>query len=797
MNGLKMDEWLGRLPSLKGVHREKVELDHSFEQTARAFAMDPGTILLLSGSELDSARYHILAAKPWLEVRSRGKTVTLQIGADTQLGSDIRSGPKEFTTGQDPFSVIDVLLARFKLPDVSIDVTSDAPVDLPVVAGLFGYFSYDLKDWIENLPRTCLGSNLPDLLLYAPSILLVQDKQTARTWLCIPEFEHETGREKPGDIIQKTRDFFFDRIHRPVKGQKFFMDGAGFRSSFTKSEYTAAVKKIIDYLTAGDIYQANLSQRFETGFSGDGFSLFLDLFQRNPAPFFSYIHAGDHTIVSTSPERFIRQDGRHVETRPIKGTIARGRTREQDLENGVRLTKSLKDDAELTMIVDLMRNDISRVTQQGSVIVQEHKRLEPYDNVFHLVSIVEGRLEAGKTSMDLLRATFPGGSITGCPKIRSMEIIDELEPVKRHVYTGAIGYVGFHDCMDLSIAIRTAVIENNNICFSVGGGIVYDSDPELEFQETLDKGKTLMESLSGTQNTAKKSGNEKTSGNAKSFGKVKAWVNGKIIDQDDAVVSAASPGFQYGAGLFETLLVRNDNIFCLEDHVSRMNQSWTRLFNEPGPDITWADVIHTLIRANNFEADCVAVKLLISRDPGARGRQLFLAAFARKYIHRLELLGKPGLDLVTYPHPRQSPLAGHKTLNYLYYDRAGQFVRDHGADEALILNPDLTVSETNTAGIFAIQDNRVIIPESDHVLPSVTLKSVLKILADQGVELCRKKIPKDVFCRYPNIMLANALMGAVKVLSIDNKRIEHTKGLGSMINQHLKKGDAGIKQKVS
>jgi para-aminobenzoate synthetase component 1 len=152
------------------------------------------------------------------------------------------------------------------------------------------------------------------------------------------------------------------------------------------------------------------------------------------------------------------------------------------------------------MIVDLVRNDISRVTKPGTVIVREHKRLEAYENVFHLVSVVEGELEDDKTSVDLLKATFPGGSITGCPKIRSMEIIDELESIQRHVYTGSIGYLSFHDTMDLSIAIRTATIADNRICFSVGGGIVYDSDPEKEFQETLDKGKTLMESLSDTIN---------------------------------------------------------------------------------------------------------------------------------------------------------------------------------------------------------------------------------------------------------------------------------------------------------
>ncbi|WP_299977156.1 aminodeoxychorismate synthase component I [Desulfobacula sp.] len=747
MNGL-----LKHLPLLKDVHQETIELDRPFEQIAASFARDVGTVLLLSGSSLDCSRYHILAVKPWLEVCSKQDNVYINY-----LG-------KKNHARQDPFSVIQALLNRFKL--------KDAFFDLPVHSGLFGYFSYDLKDRIEKLPRTCMDTRLPDLCLYAPSIILIQDKETDQTRLCIPVLSHEANFKKTDEIIQNNKRFFFDRIKRDVKRKPFSIDNSGFKSSFSKPDYIASVNKIIDYLRAGDIYQANLSQRFEAGFSGDCYSLFLDLFERNPASFFSYIHAGDHTIVSTSPERFIKQDGRTVETRPIKGTIARGKTKEQDHENGLCLTRSIKDDAELTMIVDLMRNDLSRVTQHGSVIVKEHKCLESYENVFHLVSIVEGKLKDDKTSVDLLKATFPGGSITGCPKIRSMEVIDELESVKRHIYTGSIGYISFHDTMDLSIAIRTATIFNNTVFFSVGGGIVYDSDPQEEYQETLDKGKTLMESLSGT---LKKD----------STGKLKAWVDGKIIDQDQARVSATSMGFQYGAGLFETIRVEKGTIFHLEDHVLRLNRAWQSLFFDTPPDITWEDVIRLLIKENKFQDRLLAVKILASKDDRDNGRKAFLAAFIREYTHRLEMLNKKGLDLVTYPHTRQTPLADYKTLNYLYYEQAGRFAKAHDADEAIILNPDHTVSETNTASIVAIKDKTVMVPESDHVLDGVTLKSVLTILSDRGYDIQKKRIPKEVFYSYPNIMLTNALMGAVKVLTIDRKSIEHRKGICSMINEQL------------
>ncbi|MBC2703877.1 aminodeoxychorismate synthase component I [Desulfobacula sp.] len=747
MNGL-----LKHLPLLKDVHQETIELDRPFEQIAASFDRDIGTVLLLSGSSLDCSQYHILAVKPWLEVYAKQDNVSINC-----LG-------KKIHVRQDPFSVIQALLNRFKLKDTFFD--------FPVHSGLFGYFSYDLKDRIEKLHRTCMDTRLPDLCLYAPSIILVQEKETDQARLCIPVLSHGANLKSADEIIQNNKQFFFDKIKKDVKRKSFSIDSSGFKSSFSKPDYITSVNKIIDYLRAGDIYQANLSQRFETGFSGDCYSLFLDLFERNPASFFSYIHANDHTIVSTSPERFIKQDGRTVETRPIKGTIARGKTKEQDRENGLCLTRSTKDDAELTMIVDLMRNDLSRVTKHGSVIVKDHKRLEPYENVFHLVSIVEGELEDDKTSVDLLKATFPGGSITGCPKIRSMEVIDELESVKRHVYTGSIGYISFHDTMDLSIAIRTATIVNNTVFFSVGGGIVYDSDPQEEYQETLDKGKTLMESLSGT---LKKD----------STGKLKAWVDGKIIDQDQARVSATSMGFQYGAGLFETIRVEKGTIFHLEDHVSRLNRAWQRLFLDTPPDITWEDVIRLLIRENNFQDKLLAVKIIASRDDRGAGRKAFLAAFTREYVHRLETLNKKGLDLVTYPYARQTPLADYKTLNYLYYDQAGRFAKAHDADETVILNPDHTVSETNTASIVAIKDKTVMVPESDHVLDGVTLKSVLTILSDRGYDIRKKRIPKEIFYSYPNIILTNALMGAVKVLTIDKKSIEHRKGICSVINEAL------------
>ncbi len=745
---IRINQLMDFLPHIYDVHHETIFLDRPFEQIAACFAQEKGTVLLLSGSSQDCSNYNILGLNPWLELSYyQNRAVLRSLGDSWELE-------------EDPFSIIQMLLDQFKL--------NSSKFDLPVQAGLLGYLSYDLKNKIEKLPQTCMDVYLPDLCLYAPSIILIQNKKTNETQLCIPILSNENIKAS----IAGIKDYFFSKTDHVFEKKPFSIDKSGFKSSYTKPEYISCVEKIISYLKAGDIYQANLSQRFESRFEGDSYSLFLDLFERNPASFFSFINAGDHHIVSTSPERFIKQNGRSVETRPIKGTIARGNTPEEDTERGVELSSSIKDDAELTMIVDLMRNDLSRVTKDGSVIVKDHKRLEPYENVYHLVSIVEGRLLANKSSVDFLKATFPGGSITGCPKIRSMEIIDELEPVKRHVYTGSIGYISFHDTMDLSIAIRTATITDRHVYFSVGGGIVYDSDPEKEYQETLDKGKTLMESLSGTLDK-----------NPLPISKV--WVDGKIIDEDKAMVSASSTGFQYGAGLFETIRVDQGKIHLLDEHITRLKKSWESLFAVSFPEITWKDVIALLIKENKYQNKCLAVKVLISLDDQTNGKKVFLAAFARPYTHRLEMLQKEGLELRTYPYPRQTPLADHKTLNYLYYSKAGDYAKEKGADEALILNPDQTISETNTANLLAIKNKTIFIPKSDHVLGGVTLKTVLTILIEKGYDVCEKMMSFDELFSYPNIILTNALMGAVKVLSIDGKQIEHQIGVCSMINEQL------------
>ena len=740
------------LPRITDVVIRGFHLVLPFEHAADRFSRQEGTVVLLSGSDSDCARYHILAVDPWLTLKGNTNTSCVQV-------RDAAGNVVRHETKQDPFALVDALVKKGSL--------FDKRFKLPVTAGLFGYFAYDLKDTIEYLPQTCVGEGLPDICLYAPSVILIHDRKTCETWLCLPVLDQDNGEQ---DALAR-KESFVQRLEKSRQSGTFCAGSAGAVSSFEKNEYLSAVSQIIEHLGQGDIYQANLSQRFGTDFKGDAYALFLTLFEKNPAPFFAFVQAGDHQVVSTSPERFLKVEDQCVETRPIKGTIARSDNVDQDRENAQKLFQSIKDDAELTMIVDLMRNDLSRVCEYDSVQVAVHKRLEAYENVYHLVSVVNGRLKADVSSADVLRAAFPGGSITGCPKIRAMEIIDALEPVKRHVYTGSIGYLSFHGTMDLSIAIRTAVVHDGQLNFSVGGGVVYDSDPEHEFEETLAKGKTLIDTLaeSAPPDIEKP---------------CIAWVNGSFVPQDRALIPTDIPGLLYGAGLFETIRVNAGIPIRLSGHIRRLKNSWHSVFGRMLPDINWKSIIEQLIGQNGFEKISCAIKLVVIKDDRP-GRHVFAAAFIRPYAHRLDLLGKDGLDLVTFPQARHSFLADHKTMNYLFYDRARTFALEHGADEALILNADSTVSETNTCNVLALDGKNLVVPASKHALKGITIESVKHILAEKGCKVSHVAMDVETLRALPCVFVTNALMGMVPVRRIDNTILNMDQGLCRQVNDIL------------
>jgi len=384
----------------------------------------------------------------------------------------------------------------------------------PFQGGAAGYLAYDWGLTLERLPAPRFDDlGLDDAVVGLYDWVLAWDHTAAKAWLIstgIPAAADRSAARaaeraamvkeclvrgcRPSGLPQGGPE---GPQPRTESAPSYPVDGEGaLRSSFARADYLDAVSRVREYIYAGDIFQANLSQRFEAPLALPPWEFYRTLRRVNPAPFGAFFDVPGAPVLSTSPERFLRVSaGGHVETRPIKGTRARGVGPEHDAALGQALTESAKDRAENLMIVDLMRNDLSRVCAPGSVRASELFALERYATVHHLVSTVLGDLAPDHDAFDLLRAAFPGGSITGAPKLRAMEIIAELEPSRRGVYCGSLGYWSTTGEMDTSIAIRTAVVRNGRIYFSAGGGIVADSDPEQEYQETLDKVRAIVDAL--------------------------------------------------------------------------------------------------------------------------------------------------------------------------------------------------------------------------------------------------------------------------------------------------------------
>ncbi len=429
-------------------------------------------------------RYSFVGSGPFLVLSTRGSEGIITQGA---VKSQLKGNP---------FDIVAHLLEIYRLdPCLS-------PV--PFVTGAVGYFSYDLCHFIERLPGTAVDDlKLPECYLGFYDLVLAFDNLQGKAYVISSGFPElrETERiarakRRINELKDKLAVVSVTGIDTPFTPASFAGEQmATLKGNFTHKEYVDVVEKARQYIIAGDIFEVNLSQRFETELSIAPYELYRRLRRINPAPFACYLDFGGLSVVSASPERFLRLQGDRVETRPIKGTRRRGKTKEEDEALSNELLTSVKDRAENIMIVDLERNDLGRVCRFGTVKVTELAILEVFPTVFHLTSTVVGRLREGKNGIDLLKATFPGGSITGAPKVRSMEIIDELEPTKRSVYTGSIGYLSFNGDLDLNIAIRTFLIKEGKAYFQVGGAVVYDSNLEAEYQETLDKGRALVDAL--------------------------------------------------------------------------------------------------------------------------------------------------------------------------------------------------------------------------------------------------------------------------------------------------------------
>jgi para-aminobenzoate synthetase component 1 len=466
---------------------------HTPESLVEQLRGEPGVVLLRSALFDDTAaRYSLVTARPFLTFRAAGSRCEIRRPGD---------GAAEPVQFGNPWHLLDALMARYELLD-----EIDQPFPL---GGCFGYWGYDLKNFVEpKLPRRAVNDlELPDCQVGFYDSLVVFDHRLGKTCVVSTGLGADGSRseKRAGERAHFWQALLAGEVTPPASESMpagmIHRETAPATSNLTRAEFLAAVARAQRYIRAGDIYQVNLSQRLMAPCPFSGWELFRRLLDVSPAPFAAYLDCGGFQIASSSPELFLRLSGWHIQTRPIKGTRPRSAEPTRDAQLAYELQTSAKELAELVMITDLLRNDLGRVCEFGSVQVPELTRLERYPQVQHLVSTVEGRLRAEVTHFAALAACFPGGSITGAPKFRAMEIIDELEPIARGPYTGCHGYLGFNRESQLSISIRTAICREGAAYFHVGAGIVADSVAAAEYDETLAKAGGFLAALRLPQET--------------------------------------------------------------------------------------------------------------------------------------------------------------------------------------------------------------------------------------------------------------------------------------------------------
>jgi para-aminobenzoate synthetase component 1 len=451
------------------VSRARVtELEYSdaVARRFRALADLPWPVWLDSAARGGpSGRYDIVAADPYITLRTRGQT--------TEIAT--RGG----ATAHSPSSPFALLRAQLGERCAPVD-------DLPFCGGAIGYFGYDLGRRLERLPSIAAADvDMPELAIgiYDWAVVVDHEKRSARL---VGLGRDPRTFERWPSLLERLA------AHGAAKADAPFRVLTRAHSTVSRDEYAEAFRRVQEHIRVGDCYQVNLTQRFEARADGDPWTAYLRLREINPAPFAAYLDFPDGRVLCSSPELFLRVAGDRVETKPIKGTRPRAADRERDRALAEALRTSAKDRAENVMIVDLLRNDLGKSCAPGSVRATKLFDVESFASVHQLVSTVEGRLAPGKDALDLLEGCFPGGSITGAPKVRAMQIIEELEPQRRGVYCGAIGYVGYDGNLSLNIAIRTLVQHGDSIYAWAGGGVVADSDVDAEYQESLDKAAALL-----------------------------------------------------------------------------------------------------------------------------------------------------------------------------------------------------------------------------------------------------------------------------------------------------------------
>ena len=450
------------------------------ESLARALRNRKGFFYLDSArpEETGGRAFSFIGFEPFLTWRTKGDRINVE-------SDDFRQ-----EVCQEPLAHLRGLMGRYRTSGRS---------KIPFHGGAVGYFGYEFGARGESVFASSPDEpDIPDAQFKFYDGVIACDLTSGKTFVVANPVANHGANVILARMQEAVRTAAGCAVPGNDTGRREGLATSEPASNLTREAYLSRVAQVKQYIAAGDVYQVNLSQRFELATADDPYAIYQRLRALSPAPFGAYLDAGSFQILSSSPELFLRIDGQgHVLTRPIKGTRPRGRTAVEDQRLSAELLASEKDHAELLMIVDLERNDLGRVCRYGSVQVRERHRIETHPTVFHLVATISGQLCAGSDVFDCLRSMLPGGSITGAPKIRAMQIIDELEPCRRHIYTGAIGYLGFDGTCDLNLAIRTILCHERRACYHVGGGIVADSNPENEFQETITKGRAMRAALLG------------------------------------------------------------------------------------------------------------------------------------------------------------------------------------------------------------------------------------------------------------------------------------------------------------
>ena len=443
--------------------------------------------LLESGEGGDKlARYSFIGIDPFLVFQSK----------DTRI--EIRGKDKKEVYTEKPLLYLRRLFAEFKTSPIK---------GLPrFFGGGVGYFGYDLVRFIEGLPKNTIDDlDIPDCILIFAGIVLVFDHLTHQMWIIANIPLKEKGLSKDAAYEQATTQIekVLSQLKNPglpsLDNQKEIErkseELSQTRSNITQEEFVAKVKKVKEYILAGDAFQVVLSQRLNRKTKENPFKIYRSLRSLNPSPYMYYLNYGKVQVVGASPEPLVRLTGELVESKPIAGTRHRGKNEVEDIKLEKDMLNDEKEKAEHTMLVDLARNDLGRICCPGTVKVSNFMEVEKFSHVMHLVSEVEGKIQPHKNAFDALEACFPAGTVSGAPKVRAMEIIDELEPNYRGPYAGAVGYIGFNGNMDTCITIRTIIFKDDQAYIQVGAGIVADSIPEMEYKETLNKSKAMFKAI--------------------------------------------------------------------------------------------------------------------------------------------------------------------------------------------------------------------------------------------------------------------------------------------------------------